>query len=119
MKFFKALALLATTTMALVYAQSAENDAPTPCMLCLQNSLQSLPACAGLTIIFGEINPASDPAYAACLCSSLDGAWIDKCTTGAQCSQDVVSFKNAYADNIRAAGLACGAQPTFVPVPLA
>ncbi|KAK3826523.1 MAG: hypothetical protein JOS17DRAFT_750391 [Linnemannia elongata] len=121
MKFFKTLALLATT-LSLVLAQdastgSAQTDAPTPCMVCLQDSLQSLPACTTLKVVIGELDPASDPAYAACLCSSLDGAWIDKCTS--TCSEDVLSFKNAYADNIQSAGLRCGAQPTFVPASFA
>ncbi|KAF9538504.1 hypothetical protein EC957_006707 [Mortierella hygrophila] len=117
MQFFKALALLATT-LSLVLAQDASTDSgPTPCMLCLQDSLQSLSACTTVKVVIGEMEPASDPAYAACLCSSLDGAWIDKCTS--TCSQDVLSFKNAYAENIQAAGLSCGAQPTFVPASFA
>ncbi|KAF9151950.1 hypothetical protein BG015_005996 [Linnemannia schmuckeri] len=116
MKFFKVLAFLATTAVTLVLAQ-VQNDAPTPCMVCLQESLQSLSACKSLTVVIGNMDPASDPAYAACLCSSLDGAWIDKCMS--TCSQDVVSFKNAYAENIQAAGLRCGAQPTFIPTSFA
>jgi hypothetical protein len=92
----------------------AQDSTQTPCMVCLQDSLQSLPACTGLTIVVGEMDPSSDPAYAACLCSSLDGAWVDKCTS--TCGQDILSFKNAYSANIQAAGLKCGDQPTFIPV---
>ncbi|KAG0282065.1 hypothetical protein BGZ96_000860 [Linnemannia gamsii] len=111
MKFFKALAILATTATTLVFAQDATQS---PCMVCLQDSLQSLPACTGLKIVIGDMDPSSDPAYAACLCSSLDGAWVDKCI--ATCGQDIVSFKKAYSQNIQDAGLKCGAQPTFIPV---
>ncbi|KAF9906752.1 hypothetical protein EC991_000345 [Linnemannia zychae] len=120
MKFFNSLTLILATlaTLALAQETPTDNGAPTPCMVCLQDSLQSLPACSGLTIVVGDMDPASDPAYASCLCSSLDGAWVDKCLS--TCSQDIVSFKNAYAENIQAAGLICsGAQPTFVPAPLA
>ncbi|KAK3815827.1 MAG: hypothetical protein J3R72DRAFT_461261 [Linnemannia gamsii] len=120
MKFFTTLTLVLATISALVVAQeptATDNSAPTPCMVCLQDSLQSLTACTSLTIVVGDMDPASDPAFAECLCSSLDGAWIDKCLS--TCSQDIVSFKNAYSENIQAAGLICGAQPTFVPAPLA
>ncbi|KAF9916169.1 hypothetical protein FBU30_001518 [Linnemannia zychae] len=117
MKFITALTILATIATASVFAQSTtDGSAPTPCMSCLKASIESLPACQSLTIVIGDMNPASDPAYAKCLCSSLDGAWVDKCIS--TCSQDILSFKNAYSENIQAAGLRCSPVPTFVSTPL-
>ncbi|KAF9365887.1 hypothetical protein BGX34_007695 [Mortierella sp. NVP85] len=63
----------------------------------------------------GNFDPAANPAYAVCLCSSLDGAWIDTCKTTCP---DIESFKASYASNIQQAGLQCnGSTPTFVPGP--
>ncbi|KAF8926925.1 hypothetical protein EDD21DRAFT_411228 [Dissophora ornata] len=109
MKFFSVLAVLATA--ALVSAQS-DVDA---CATCLQSSLQALPLCASVNITMGELNPEGDAVMAACLCSSLNGTWVDACTGDAQCGQDIVSFKNAYSDNIQSAGLSCGTTPSFAP----
>ncbi|KAG0054321.1 hypothetical protein BGZ83_011427 [Gryganskiella cystojenkinii] len=112
MKSFTSIVVLAATLVAsLVSAQ----DAPNACSTCLQQSIQSLPLCQGLNIVIGDFNPGESPAYAACLCSSLDGAWIDNCTGVAQCGADIKSFKSAYAGNIQNAGLICGSTPTFVP----
>ncbi|KAF9182037.1 hypothetical protein BGZ51_005009 [Haplosporangium sp. Z 767] len=112
MKFLYALALLVTMTVVSVQGQT---NGAAACTICLQNSIQALPLCSGLNITMGDFNPSENPAYAKCLCSSLDGAWIDACTGKDQCGQDIVSFKNAYAGNIQAAGLSCGPTPTFAP----
>ncbi|KAG0249083.1 hypothetical protein BG011_009611 [Mortierella polycephala] len=115
MKFFPALALLATMTMVSVQGQT---NGAAACTICLQKSIQALPLCSGLNITMGDFNPSENPAYAKCLCSTLDGAWIDSCSGENQCGQDIAAFKSAYAGNIQAAGLSCGATPTFAPANL-
>ncbi|KAF9428307.1 hypothetical protein BGZ76_001987 [Entomortierella beljakovae] len=106
MKIFSALAALATAAM--VSAQSS-------CFICLQTSIQALPLCQKLSVIMGEFDPASDPDMPACLCSSLDGSWIDACTDANYCGQDIFSFKDSYAKNLQSAGLSCGPTPSYVP----
>lgn len=111
MKTFTSLAVLAAAVLSFVAGQQSDN----PCSACLENSIQSLPLCQGLNVTIGAFTPGESTAYAACLCSSLDGAWIDACTGVSQCGSDIDSFKSAYAGNIQDAGLICGAQPTFIP----
>ncbi|KAG0007092.1 hypothetical protein BGZ65_008907 [Modicella reniformis] len=66
----------------------------------------------------GDFNPDVSPAYAVCLCSSLDGAWIDACKGTTLCGPDIESFKTSYPSTIQQAGLQCnGSTPTFVPAP--
>ncbi|KAF9365886.1 hypothetical protein BGX34_007694 [Mortierella sp. NVP85] len=114
MKVLNTLLLVATTTLALVSAQGQAD-----CMTCLQNGLSALPLCKGLNIKMGELDPA-DPALAKCLCSSLDGNWVDGCTGAAQCGQDILSFKKEYPSNLESAGLRCtGGTPTYIPAPVA
>ncbi|KAG0054322.1 hypothetical protein BGZ83_011428 [Gryganskiella cystojenkinii] len=104
--------VLASAVLAL--AVTAQNS--TDCTLCLQKNLMALPACNGLNITVGDINPGVTPQYAVCLCSSLSGAWIDACTT--TCGPDIVQFKQTYAQSMQQAGLNCnGTTPTFNPGP--
>ncbi|KAG0239640.1 hypothetical protein B0O80DRAFT_434573 [Mortierella sp. GBAus27b] len=111
MKFVSAFVLVAAATIGMVSAQGT----PDACKSCLQSALSALPLCKGLNIKMGELDPAADPSLVPCLCSSLDGAWVDGCTGAAQCGQDISSFKKSYSDNIQDAGLSCGASPTFIP----
>ncbi|KAG0196849.1 hypothetical protein BGX28_009685 [Mortierella sp. GBA30] len=115
MKFLCSIAFLAAT--AIISVQGQTNGAAA-CTICLQDSLKALPLCAGLNITVGNFNPSENPAYAVCLCSSLDGAWVDACSGADKCGQDILSFKNAYAGNLQSAGLSCGTTPTFNPVPV-
>ncbi|KAF8950080.1 hypothetical protein BGZ46_004773, partial [Entomortierella lignicola] len=101
-------AIAAVATIALVSAQPS-------CITCLQNSISALPLCQGLNITIGAMEPNSTPGLPACLCSSLDGSWIDACVNSNACG-DISSFKQNYSQNIQDAGLYCGATPTFVPV---
>ncbi|KAF9325697.1 hypothetical protein BG006_010827 [Podila minutissima] len=95
---------------ALLAAVSAQSD-PAACTLCLQSSLQSLPACTGVEA------SSSNPAYAACLCASLNGAWIDACSGDSQCGAAIATFRASYASNIQAAGLSCAnGQASFTPL---
>ena len=115
MKFTPTVAL-ATAILALsVSAQtnSTENGA---CDTCLQKSLMALPKCVGLNITLGTVDPAVSPQYAVCLCSSLNGTWIDACTE--TCGPDIAGFKATYAQEMQGVGLDCnGTIPTFVPQP--
>ncbi|KAG0340352.1 hypothetical protein BG000_000128 [Podila horticola] len=96
--------------VALFATVSAQSD-PAACTLCLQTSLQSLPACKGVEA------SSSNPAYAACLCASLDGAWIDACSNASQCGATIATFRASYASNIQAAGLKCAnGQASFAPL---
>lgn len=110
MKTFTSLTVLAAVVLSFVAGQSNN-----PCSACLEQSIQSLPLCQGLNVTIGAFNPGESTAYAACLCSSLDGAWINACTDVTECGTDINSFKSAYAGNIQDAGLVCGSQPTFIP----
>ncbi|KAF9947668.1 hypothetical protein BGZ70_002570 [Mortierella alpina] len=112
MKFLLSLALLATATVV-----SAQNGAAS-CTICLQNAIMALPKCAGLNITMTDFDPSLNPAYSVCLCSSLDGAWVDGCSGADKCGQDILSFKKAFADNIKSAGLSCEGTPSFVKRPV-
>ncbi|KAI1316277.1 hypothetical protein EDD11_010185 [Mortierella claussenii] len=109
----KVTILVATALMMLAALVSAQSD-PAACTLCLQKALQAFPACAGVQ---APTTPGQvSPAYAACLCASLSGAWIDSCASAAQCGSSINSFKASYATNIQAAGLSCaGNKAAFNP----
>ncbi|KAG0032737.1 hypothetical protein BGZ81_010136 [Podila clonocystis] len=109
MKFTLLAYVAALLTVAAAQSGSAD------CTICLQSAIQALPKCAGLDITVGNFNPGESAAYAECLCSSLDGAWIGGCSGADKCGQDVLSFKATYSDNIQSAGLSCSPVPTFVP----
>ncbi|KAF9906751.1 hypothetical protein EC991_000344 [Linnemannia zychae] len=112
---FTALASIAALAVASVV--SAQDEA---CQTCLQTSLKALPLCTGVNITLGDFDPTSSPAYAACLCQSTSGTWIDSCITAKTCSDDILSFKASYADSLTEMGLNCnGTTPTFVPAPSA
>ncbi|KAF8926926.1 hypothetical protein EDD21DRAFT_363869 [Dissophora ornata] len=117
MKFTLLPAAAALFSVAsIVAAQNSTGDGAA-CTLCLQNSLRALPLCKDLNITMGNFDPSVSPAYAACLCSSLNGTWIDACAGVSQCGPDVEQFKNTYPSTIQDAGLQCnGTTPTFVPV---
>ncbi|KAF9579719.1 hypothetical protein BGW38_003910 [Lunasporangiospora selenospora] len=110
MKFTVASTLAIIVTILSMTTTQAQGTA---CTDCLQASLQSLPLCSKLDIAIGNFTPSNSREYAACLCSSLDGAWIDKCRPDSLCGEDIMSFKDAYADNLRSASLICGSQPSF------
>lgn len=115
MKFTLAPLMALAVLASAVAAQNSTEGGSADCVVCLQTSLQALPLCKGLNITMGDFDPAANPAYAVCLCSSLDGAWIDTCKT--KCP-DVESFKASYPSNMQQAGLQCnGSTPTFVPGP--
>ncbi|KAF9333705.1 hypothetical protein BGZ91_011146 [Linnemannia elongata] len=108
---FAALAPIAA--LALASAVSAQTDA---CQTCLQTAIKALPLCAGVNITIGDFNPAASPAYAACLCQSTSGTWIDSCIASKTCSEDVLSLKATYASSLTEIGLNCnGTTPTFIP----
>ncbi|KAF9182036.1 hypothetical protein BGZ51_005008 [Haplosporangium sp. Z 767] len=110
--FFSAAAL---AMVAVVAGQEVPSNG-TACVLCLQDSLRALPLCKDIDVVVGEFNPGLSPDYASCLCSSLDGAWIDACMDATKCNADIAAFKSDYAKNIKEAGLQCdGASPTFIP----
>ncbi|KAF9907793.1 hypothetical protein EC991_010485 [Linnemannia zychae] len=92
-------AFLATTV-------SAQSSDPSACTLCLQQALKQLPACANVEA--PAAGSAVSSAYAACLCSSLSGSWIDSCSSADKCGAAVSALKSAYGPNIEAAGLTCG-----------
>ncbi|KAF9916168.1 hypothetical protein FBU30_001517 [Linnemannia zychae] len=103
--------------LALASAVSAQTDV---CQNCLQTSLKALPLCANVNITVGDFDPNSSPGYAACLCQSTSGTWIDTCITNKACSEDVLSLKQNYAASLTELGLNCsGATPTFIPAPTA
>jgi hypothetical protein len=106
--------ILVAAFVALVASTASAQEDPSACTLCLQEALKQLPACANVEATAGSVSPA----YAACLCSSLDGSWIDSCSGADKCGATVAAFKSSYGDNIKAAGLACGAngQASFTPV---
>ncbi|KAG0200209.1 hypothetical protein BGX28_006659 [Mortierella sp. GBA30] len=118
---FNLLSVASLAFATIVAAQqggNSTNGGGSGCMLCLQNSLMALPLCKGLNITVGEFNPGLSPEYAVCLCSSLNGTWIDACKDPSVCGPDIESFKNAYAENMQQAGLQCnGTKPTFIPPP--
>ncbi|GJJ76647.1 hypothetical protein EMPS_09006 [Entomortierella parvispora] len=116
MKFTPTVAL-ATAVLALSVSAQTNSTEGGACQTCLQDSLMALPACTGLNITMGEVNPSITPQYAACLCSSINGTWIDACTK--TCGSDIDGFKQAYAQEMEGQiGLNCnGTTPTFVPVP--
>ncbi|KAF9103072.1 hypothetical protein BGX27_010749 [Mortierella sp. AM989] len=90
------------------------------CTSCLQTALMALPLCKGLNITIGNFNPGESPAFAVCLCSSIDGAWVDTCQDTTKCGPDIVSFKASYKANMEQVGLQCnGTTPTFIPGPTA
>ncbi|KAG0066823.1 hypothetical protein BGZ89_006856 [Linnemannia elongata] len=99
---FAALAPIAA--LALASAVSAQTDA---CQNCLQTAIKALPLCAGVNITIGDFNPAASPAYAACLCQSTSGTWIDSCIASKTCSEDVLSLKATYASSLTEIGLNC------------
>ncbi|KAG0282066.1 hypothetical protein BGZ96_000861 [Linnemannia gamsii] len=108
---FAALAPIAA--LALASAVSAQTDA---CQTCLQNGIKALPLCAGVNITIGEFQDTGSPAYAACLCQSTSGTWIDSCVTSKTCSEDFLSFKATYASSLTDIGLNCnGTTPTLIP----
>ncbi|KAF9128631.1 hypothetical protein BGW39_004891, partial [Mortierella sp. 14UC] len=109
------------TILAAVFAAfvattvSAQSSDPSACTLCLQQALKQLPACANVQPPVAN-GPVSS-AYAACLCSSLSGSWIDSCSAANKCGATVTALKSAYGPNIKAAGLTCGpgGQASFTP----
>ncbi|KAF8946288.1 hypothetical protein BGZ47_000895 [Haplosporangium gracile] len=105
--------ILAAALVAIVASTASAQVDPSTCTLCLQEALKQLPACANVKAIAGSVSPA----YAACLCSSLSGSWIDSCAAADKCGSTISAFKNSYAPNIRAAGLTCGSkgQASFTP----
>ncbi|KAG0057229.1 hypothetical protein BGZ83_000642 [Gryganskiella cystojenkinii] len=104
--------IAAVTILFLASMVSAQDNAAA-CTACLQKALQALPACAGVPVSAGSVSPA----YAACLCSSLSGSWIDSCNGGANCGSTVSAFKASYASNMQAAGLNCaGGKASFTPL---
>ncbi|KAF8950081.1 hypothetical protein BGZ46_004774, partial [Entomortierella lignicola] len=119
MKFsvFSVASLALFASMASAQSNSSNSDA---CTSCLQTNLLALPLCKGLNITIGSFNPGESPAFAVCLCSSLNGTWIDGCQDASQCGPDILQFKTSYASGLEQAGLQCnGSQPTFVPGPTA
>ncbi|KAG0032738.1 hypothetical protein BGZ81_010137 [Podila clonocystis] len=118
MKFATLLPVALLATFAA--AQGNSTGGSDPCTSCLQTSLQALPLCKSLNVTsaIGEFDPSGSPAYAACLCSSLDGAWMDNCKDASKCGGDILTFKASYGDLMKQAGLVCnGATPTFNPPP--
>ncbi|GJJ69537.1 hypothetical protein EMPS_01883 [Entomortierella parvispora] len=108
MKFTLSVIAAITVLASMVSAQN-----PAACTLCLQKALGTLPACVGtLPTAAGE---AVTPAYAACLCSSLTGNWIDSCNGDSDCGSSIALFKANYPANIEAAGLNCNGTPSFNP----
>ncbi|KAG0274848.1 hypothetical protein BGZ95_009415 [Linnemannia exigua] len=114
MKFTTLAPIAALAIASIVFAQ---NEA---CQTCLQTSLKALPLCAGVNVTLGEFDPNSKPEYAACLCQSTSGSWIDSCIASKTCSDDILSFKASYAESLTGMGLNCnGTTPTFIPAPSA
>ncbi|KAG0334934.1 hypothetical protein BG004_000203 [Podila humilis] len=101
-------------------AQTETPGGGAACTICLQTSLQALPLCKSLNVTgtIGEFDPSGSKEYAACLCSSLDGAWIDGCNDPSKCGADIDLFKQTYKQSMTQAGLDCtGSTPTFNPPP--
>ncbi|KAF9025037.1 hypothetical protein BGZ52_009828 [Haplosporangium bisporale] len=121
MKFTTLLPMALLATFAAAQSNSTEGGGGSAaCTTCLQTSLQALPLCKSLNVtgVIGEFDPTGSPAYAACLCSSLDGTWIDTCLDPSKCGADIANFKATYADSMKQAGLVCnGTTPTFNPPP--
>ncbi|KAF9583317.1 hypothetical protein BGW38_009758 [Lunasporangiospora selenospora] len=89
---------------------------PSPaCMQCLIDAVKTLPQCSKLDFAsaLSSPTPPTTPEFAACLCSSMDGAWIDRCAGQAQCGPAVSVFK--YAESMKTSGLTCGPTPSFAP----
>ncbi|KAF9143178.1 hypothetical protein BGX30_001123 [Mortierella sp. GBA39] len=105
--------ILAAAFVALVASTASAQADPSACTLCLQESLMQLPACANVEATAGSVSPA----YAACLCSSLSGSWIDSCAAADKCGSAISAFKSSYAPNMKDAGLTCGSngQASFTP----
>ncbi|KAG0363600.1 hypothetical protein BG005_009951 [Podila minutissima] len=121
MKFTTLLPVALFATFAAAQGNSTDGGGGgAACTICLQTSLQALPLCKSLNVTgaIGEFDPSGSPAYAACLCSSLDGAWIDNCKDASKCGVDITAFKATYGDSMKQAGLVCnGTTPTFNPPP--
>ncbi|KAG0367091.1 hypothetical protein BGZ54_004404 [Gamsiella multidivaricata] len=116
MKISTLSAASALVLASVVAGQNSTQGDGLVCTTCLQNSLRALPLCKDLNITVGDFNPGVSTAYAACLCSSLSGTWIDACKDASQCGPDIESFKATYPSTIEQAGLQCnGSTPTFVP----
>ncbi|KAG0004872.1 hypothetical protein BGZ79_007771 [Entomortierella chlamydospora] len=95
--------LIVATTLAMTASMVSAQD-PVACTTCLQQALAALPACASVqTPTAGSVTTA----YAACLCASLSGTWIDSCSGSSQCGSAISAFASIYAANIQAAGLDC------------
>ncbi|KAG0326116.1 hypothetical protein BGZ99_010094 [Dissophora globulifera] len=100
----------------MVAAQNSTAGDSLACTTCLQSSLQALPLCQGLNITTNAPNSTVTPAYAACLCSSMNGTWIDACADPTKCGPDILAFKAQYPDTLTRLGLQCnGTTPTFAP----
>lgn len=121
MKFTALLPVALLATFAAAQSNSTEGGGGSAaCTTCLQTSLQALPLCKSLNVtgVIGEFDPTGSPAYAACLCSSLDGTWMNTCQDPSKCGADIANFKATYADSMKQAGLVCnGTTPTFNPPP--
>ncbi|KAF9414368.1 hypothetical protein BGZ76_004879 [Entomortierella beljakovae] len=113
MKFTNLTTAVLAFSATLVAGQGGE-----ACTNCLQTNLLALPKCQGVNITIGDFDPASSPEYAVCLCSSLDGNWVDPCKDTALCGADIESFKATYKSSMESAGLNCsGPTPIFSPLP--
>ena len=113
MKFTLATVLASAVLALAVTAQNSTTE-PAGCTTCLQNSLLALPDCKGLNITIGSMTSGVTPQYAACLCSSLNGAWIGTCTSA--CGPDIAQLEATYAQSLQESGLNCnGTTPTFNP----
>ncbi|KAG0039657.1 hypothetical protein BGZ82_007243 [Podila clonocystis] len=121
MKFATLLPVALLATFAAAQGNSTNGGGGSAaCTICLQTSLGALPLCKSLNVTgaIGEFDPSGSPAYATCLCSSLDGAWIDNCKDASKCGGDILNFKGTYGDSMKQAGLVCnGTTPTFNPPP--
>ncbi|KAG0235792.1 hypothetical protein B0O80DRAFT_500554 [Mortierella sp. GBAus27b] len=103
---------LAVSAIAMVASLVSAQSDPAACTLCLQNALKALPECANVQPTAGTVSSA----YAACLCASLNGAWIDACSDASKCGATVATLKTSYGTDIQTAGLSCsGGQASFNP----
>ncbi|KAF9438447.1 hypothetical protein BGZ76_007840 [Entomortierella beljakovae] len=101
--------IVAAAAFAMLASIVSAQD-PSACTACLQSALKTLPACANAQPpADGEVSAE----YAACLCSSLSGSWMDSCSGAAQCGSGVSNFKAAYSANIQEAGLDCSGEASF------
>ncbi|KAF9933116.1 hypothetical protein BGZ67_004411 [Mortierella alpina] len=113
-----ALTLLLASVVAAQEGGNSTDGGGSACTLCLQNTLRALPLCKDINITIGEFNPGVSSEYAVCLCSSINGTWIDNCKGDTLCGPGIESFKSAYGSNLQQAGLQCnGTKPTFIPPP--